>query len=68
MDVAISSAEAARLICGEDVMLEADQPLLPAPSETAPEPVDSGVSTPVFVVTPGHPWDHMPHTKVTLGS
>lgn len=46
-DVGMSSAEAARLICGGDVVLEADQLLLPTPSKTAPELIDSGVSAPV---------------------
>ena len=68
MDVGISSAEAERLICGEGVALEADQPLLPTSSETGPELVDSGVSAPVAVVTPAYPLDQVTRTKITLGS
>lgn len=51
MEVGISSAEAARLIGGEDVALEADQPLLAASSEVAPELADSGVGVSISVVT-----------------
>lgn len=67
-DVGMSSAEAARLICGGDVVLEADQPLLPTPSKSAPELIDGGVSAPVYVITPAYRWDQIERTKITLGS
>ena len=52
VDVGISSAEAARLICGEDAVLEAGQPLHRISSEIAPDSVDMGVIVPALVVTP----------------
>ena len=66
----MSSAEAARLICGKDVVsdLDAGQPLFPTSSEIALELVDSGVSAPISVTTSASPRDQMRHTIIALGS